>query len=430
MASLLDVLGGLADWAYVVIFLAAIAETIPGVGIVVPGQLIVIAGGAAASLGYIDIGDVMIVSTIGAVLGDYLGYVGGRKGGKQLLLRYGGRMGLKAEHLDKAHGAIEKNPFAAIVLGRFNNLTRAFLPYAAGSVGLAPRKFFVYNLIGGVLWGVSSTLLGVVFGRSYKVAEAILGRALGILFVLLVLFYLAYRLLRLADAKIRGAEAAWFVAATLATVGFLLVAEDVEDNDGLIGYDPSVADFAANAAKLPLLRFLPLVSDAGSALVVTPLVILASVILWRMGRRRDAVTIAALAVVTQLIVLLMKQVFARARPDTAVGLATGYSFPSGHTTTAAFLACVIAWLAFQHVRQRYIPTITLLAAAAWVILMALSRLALGVHYFTDVLGGACLGLAIGGFGLAGPAILPRLRERGLDRLGQLANRRPVRRRAH
>lgn len=419
MASLLDIIGGLADWAYVVIFIAAIAETIPGLGVVIPGQLIVIAGGAAASLGYIDIGDVIIVATTGAILGDYLGYLAGRKGGRGLILRFGARLGLKPEHLDKAHNALTKSPFTAIILGRFNNLTRAFIPYAAGSVGFPPRKFLAYNLIGGVLWGVVSTLLGVAFGKSYKLAEAIMGRVLGIAFVLLVLFYVAYRLLRLAHAEIKGTEAAWFVAATLATTGFLLVAEDVEDQDGLIVYDAPAADYAASVAAMPALAFLPFVSDLGSALVVTPLIIIATLVLWRTGQRRDAITISILAVATQGIVFLAKQVFARARPETAAGLATGYAFPSGHTTTAAFLACAIAWLAYRHLRIKYVPTLTLVAALAWVFLMAVSRLTLGVHYLTDVMAGALLGIAIGGFGLAGPVILPRLRERAFESVDHL-----------
>lgn len=424
LASILEFIGGLADWAYVLIFLAAIAETIPGLGVVIPGQLIVVAGGAAASLGHIDVGDVIVVSTLGAVLGDYFGYVAGRRGGRALLLRFGARLGLKPQHLDKAHDGLSTNPFTAIVLGRFNNLTRAFIPYAAGSVGFPPRKFLAYNLIGGILWGIASTLVGVAFGRSYKIAEAVIGRVLGVVFVLLVGFYLAYRLLRLAHAKIGRAEAAWFVVATIATIGFLLVAEDVEDGDGLTAYDPIAREAASRMATIPALGFLPLISDLGSAIVVTPLIIAAAILVWRSGRRADAVTLGMLAVATQAIVLLVKYVFARARPETAAGLATGYSFPSGHTTTAAFLACALAWFAYRHVRLRYAGVLTLVAATGWVLLMALSRLALGVHYFTDVLAGACLGIAIGGFGLAGPNILPRLRESLLDRLAVARSRAP------
>lgn len=426
VVSLLDMLGGLADWAYIVIFLAAIAETIPGLGVIIPGQLLVIAGGAAASLGYIDVGDVIVVSTLGAVIGDYLGYVAGRRGGRDMILRFGERFGLKPQHLDHAHTVLERNPFVAIILGRFNNLTRAFIPYAAGSAGFPPRKFLVYNLVGGILWGVTSTLLGVLFGRSYKLAEAVLGRVLGVLFILLVGFYVTYRLLRLAHADIKRSDAAWFVAATLAMVGFLLVAEDVEDQDGLIAYDPAVSGFATRIAALPMFAFLPTVSDLGSAIVVIPLIAGAGGLLWRAGHRRDATTFVVLAVVTQAIVMIVKQVFARGRPETALGLATGYSFPSGHTTTAAILACSIAWLAYRHIRNRYMPATVLVFAMAWVVLMALSRLVLGVHYFTDVLGGASLGLAIGGFGLAGPAILPKLVDRALgsfDRSSTLGERR-------
>lgn len=426
VASLIEILGGLADWAYAVLFLAAVLETIPGVGLLIPGQVIVIAGGAAASLGYIDVGDVIVFATLGAVLGDTFAFWLGRRGGRGLLLRWGTRFGLRPEHFDKSRAVLDRNPFVAIVLGRFNNLTRAFVPYAAGTVGFPAGRFLAFNVVGGLLWAAVSTLVGVAFGRSYKLAEALLGRFLGVLFVLLVLSYVSYRLLLLAHAAITAPEAAWFVGAVVATAGFLLVAEDVEDRDGLVAYDGPAAESAARIAATPALTLLALVSDFGSAAVVAPLVALAVAVLWRAGRRRDAVAIGILVLSTQAVVFALKELFARPRPGTTAGLAAGYSFPSGHTTTAALLACAVAWLAYRHVRVRYLPAVTLWAALGWVFAMALSRLALGVHFFTDVVGGALLGFAIGGFGLAGPAILPRLREAALSSIDRvvLLRRRP------
>ena len=409
--SLVEWLGGLSVWAYALIFVAALAETVPGVGVVVPGQLMVVAGGAAAGLGYLDAGAAVLVATFGAVLGDVSGYWAGRRGGRAFLLRFGARWGLRDHDLDRVGAALRRRPIMTIVLGRFNNLTRAFVPYAAGSVGFRRWRFLAINVVAGFAWALASVMLGVVFGRSYQAAELLVGRLLGMMLVLAVVFYLAYRALRWVHAGIRPSEAAWFVVATLALAGFLLVAEDVADHEGIVAYDAPVAAWARDVAATPAWGALHAISDLGAAAVVAPLVAATAIILWTVGQRRDAWAFGMVVAGTQALVWSLKQAFARARPVDAFEHASGYAFPSGHTTMAAVLAVAMVWLAYRHVRHRVWPDVAMAAAFAWVVLMAMSRLVLGVHYFSDVVGGALLGVAIGGFGFSGPVILPLLRER-------------------
>ena len=423
MVSLLDLLGQLADWSYLIIFLAALCETIPGLGVVIPGQLIVHAGGAAAALGYIDLPEVVVAAALGAILGDYLGYLAGRAGGHALALRLGARLGLREEHLERARAALTRGPFIAIVIGRFNNLTRAFIPYVAGSLGYPRGKFFAYNVLGGLLWSVFAAVVGFLFGRSLKAAEALMGRAFAVLFLLALVVFVSYKLLRLAAPRASAQAAAWFVVGVASFAGFLLVAEDVAEQDGLLAWDEPAAQFVDQYARMA--PFLPTISDLGTAVVVLPLILITAGALWWSGHRRTSLQILILFGVTQALVAGLKYAFHRPRPGGAASLAFDFSFPSGHTTTAALLAALLAWFVYKHVRKPVLPTLALFGALAWVILMAASRLVLQVHFLSDVLGGALLGLAIAGLGLAGPLVLPDVATRGLD----LIERAQARRRA-
>jgi undecaprenyl-diphosphatase len=94
------------------------------------------------------------------------------------------------------------------------------------------------------------------------------------------------------------------------------------------------------------------------------------------------------------LVALLKLAFARARPEGAILAASeGFSFPSGHTAAAATLACALVWMGMRRWRHRGLVAL-LVAGTLWVALMAASRVTLGVHYLSDVLGGAGVGLMV------------------------------------
>jgi undecaprenyl-diphosphatase len=143
-----------------------------------------------------------------------------------------------------------------------------------------------------------------------------------------------------------------------------------------------------------LSRVMRLVTDLGGDKVAVPLMI--AVIGWLAWRRlgRLALTVAAIWGGAKLSSGVTKALFDRERPLPArlLGVADGYSFPSGHTVTAVITYGLIALLLARHHRGlgHWLPialaTVTALA-------VAVSRVYLGVHYATDVIGGLLLGLA-------------------------------------
>lgn len=148
-------------WTYAIIFLIIFCETGLVITPFLPGDSILFATGAIASMGSLDIFTLFIVFYIAAVVGDTANYYIGKKIGSKILekedIKY-----INKEYLNKAHRFYEKNGSMTIVLGRFIPIIRTFVPFVAGVGEMKYSKFIAYNMIGGFLW-VSIFLWGGFF---------------------------------------------------------------------------------------------------------------------------------------------------------------------------------------------------------------------------------------------------------------------------
>ncbi len=89
---------------------------------------------------------------------------------------------------------------------------------------------------------------------------------------------------------------------------------------------------------------------------------------------------------------IVKFMVARTRPEGAIIEMGGYSFPSGHTTMAAAMAFGLYVVLKERTGRMVMAVVLFVAALGWALLIASTRLYLGVHWFTDVAGGFGLGL--------------------------------------
>ncbi|QTD45884.1 phosphatase PAP2 family protein [Ottowia testudinis] len=152
--------------------------------------------------------------------------------------------------------------------------------------------------------------------------------------------------------------------------------------------DAQAAHFAQSVTT-PLLHWLALrLSDLGDVTALTVLTVVVAAWLW-WGQRAHALAVAWLLSISanSLAVRVLKNLFERARPESASALVTsGYSFPSGHAAGALMVLGLLAWVLHARAGQRWRPWIVVVAAAL-IAGIAASRVLLGVHYLSDVLGG-------------------------------------------
>lgn len=137
-----------------------------------------------------------------------------------------------------------------------------------------------------------------------------------------------------------------------------------------------------------------LISFFGLPVVAMASAVCIGLAVWRRLRNVLMALFPPAAVILSVILgSIVKIVVSRARPDTALLVHVhGRSFPSGHATAAtalALTAVVVAYALRIHHRR-----LVLVAAAAYAVLVCLARIALGVHYLTDVVAGAALAGAV------------------------------------
>lgn len=165
-------------WA---VFFSLFLETF---GLPLPGETLLIAASLLAAQGQFQLPVVVFVGWVAAVLGDNTAFYAGHFGGRRLLLRLGGRLGLTHERLDKVQHFYDRYGAEVVIVARFFEGARQLNGLVAGSSGMLPLKFLIYNIIGAALWvGFWSTAafylgnhLGLLYtwmGRAFLVIVAI-----------------------------------------------------------------------------------------------------------------------------------------------------------------------------------------------------------------------------------------------------------------
>jgi membrane-associated protein len=171
------------------------AETGLLIGCFLPGDsLLFTAGvfttaGAAQAIGLdpLPLSTLLIGCPIAAIIGAQLGHYLGEKFGPKLFDRPDSRI-FRQEYVVRAEHYFEKfGPAKAVVLARFIPIVRTFLNPIAGMLGMSARRFFAWNVIGGVFWCVALVLVGHYLGRSVPNIDRYILPAIAVIVVLSVI---------------------------------------------------------------------------------------------------------------------------------------------------------------------------------------------------------------------------------------------------
>jgi membrane-associated protein len=190
IASIFDVA---EDLGYPLIFLIVVMET--GCGIpFAPGELATITGGIAAAEGELKLEWVLAYSAAGAVVGDNIGYMIGRVGGRRLLEREGLFYRQRQRVLSIVDPFFERHGPKTVFIGRWLPVLRVYTSWLAGASRMPWKAFAVWNAAGGIAWAISMGVLGYWGGAAAKTVIEDTGKY-GVALVVLVLVtaYLVYR---------------------------------------------------------------------------------------------------------------------------------------------------------------------------------------------------------------------------------------------
>jgi membrane-associated protein len=185
---------------YAILFLIIFVET----GLVImpflPGDSLLFAAGAlcARTAGQPDatmhIGVLIGLLILAAILGDNINYAIGRFAGSKVTnLRFGNRVLVKPEYIEKTHTFFEKYGTKAIIMARFVPIVRTFTPFVAGVGQMEYRKKFLpYDIAGGILWIVSMSMAGYFLGGIPFIKEHFEAVVIGIILLSVTPMVIAY----------------------------------------------------------------------------------------------------------------------------------------------------------------------------------------------------------------------------------------------
>jgi undecaprenyl-diphosphatase len=179
-------------------------------------------------------------------------------------------------------------------------------------------------------------------------------------------------------------------AAALALFGWL--GDEVLEG-GVPSLDQQLRLLLHATASPGLTRAMQAISQYGGPARLAPLGLIAAIGFALKGWRRGGVLVVLTLAGAMLLDGLLKVLFARPRPESYFGYPepTSYSFPSGHALFSICFFGGLAVLLVPRVRQRWLRLAVILGSALAIALIGLSRIYLGVHYPSDVLGGYAAG---------------------------------------
>ena len=195
------------------------------------------------------------------------------------------------------------------------------------------------------------------------------------------------------DKAIRFRAATLLIVAAASVILFARLATEILEHQSLV-FDSAIRNAVHQQATPPLTILMRGLSLLGSADVLLPLVVVTLIVMAGAGIRRQAILLVASLTGAAVLDTTLKLAFHRPRPQPFFGLpAPGdYAFPSGHAMVSLCFYVTLAWIVSGRLATRRSRAAVWTAAALLTGLIGFSRVYLGVHYPTDVIGGYAAGL--------------------------------------
>lgn len=436
--SLLNFIGSMGNWGYIVMFIVAFLECSAFLGMVVPGETLVVIAGFLSVQGYFDIKICAIIICLGAIFGDSFGYALGRILGRGYFERHKRFLFIKYKHIQRVEDYFQKHGGKTVFLGKFIGFLRSFGPFTAGMSKMPYRVFVVYNVSACIIWALVFSLLGYFFGLSWKAIEKWSGRVgVFIFFILIIIvgFGRIYSWVVKKQSELRDwFQDKWnelsksprfkfffaennrfitFIKKRLSpeeylgihlTVGLVLsafcvwifgeITDDVVNNELLTYVDHWVLDHVLYFRTETLSKIMIFVTHFGEWITIA--IAIAIIIALLTIRKLYGVIVGYIIAVAGGggLDYILKQAVQRTRPidDATLINVKGFSFPSGHAMLSMVFYGMVSYFIIRLIKQWKFRMLVVIIMGFVIFLIGFSRIYLQVHYLSDVIAGFIGGL--------------------------------------
>lgn len=357
-----------------------------------------------------------------AVLGDNVGYYTGKSIGPRLFRRKDSRF-FKQENVEKAKDFYDKYGGKTIILARFMPIVRTFVPIVAGVTRMNYKKFFAYNVIGGLLWTGLVGYLGYFLGALLTSMGVNIDTILLPIIVLIVLVSISPAIYHATNTKTKRRSVIAYgrrlfkriyvnpdyqfsesLKAAHVGIGFLVGAiiffaayVGMSLKVGLFNWDQPILDQMLSLRSPSLTIIMSLITALASTTAF--ILISAATVGWAFWKKevwRPFLLLLSFGLAT-IISYGLKLATANPRPpesDMVPAYQLDFSFPSGHVIITATFLLVLGYLIYSRKYNQKLLAKWLLAALIGTLVIAFSRLYLGYHWLTDVTASVGLSLII------------------------------------
>lgn len=381
---------------YFILFATTIFEGIPLLGMLVPGHVAIMAGGFVAKIGTLNLFYVILISFVGALIGDYIGYYIGSKYGMSFINRLRPYLFISDSHIDRANNLLSKHTGKALIIGRFTPATRALMPFLVGVSHVEQKKFWLFNIVGGFSWVFSSVMIGYIFGSAYHIVSGYIGKLLFISILISLLVIWGYKFINSRFHIFKKYELFTLIINIISFISFAFVLDKLVKGSFQLNFDVYISLLMQNFTKSHsfIVQLANFASTIGSVYGMTFIATIVGIYFTYKKKWRSALVIICSAYVTAIISGFLKTTFMSPRPVNSLIALTDPSFPSSHASMATAVIFALLYLFAPKIHSWIKREIVIVVASVVAITIGLSRLILNVHWFSDVLAGWALGLFV------------------------------------
>ena len=379
-------------WGYLILFFSAVVETLPVLGTFIPGHAVVFFSGFLAYAGIFRLDAAIAVAFAGALTGDLLAYIIGRKYGHDFMVRYGKYFFLNQERLEKTKRMVLEHAGKTLIIGRFGAFTRAVSAFIAGASKVKFFRFIFFAVAGGAAWASSSVLVGYIFGQGFAVAAKYFGRFIVIAIVAIILIILGYRLLDKRRHIFVKYHVYYLTLNALPIYVFSKMVEDYFDKESTYRFDLWLNQNIHLIWQPWLNKLMILISAVLSPEVLFTVALVAAVYFFIKRKRYQASLIFMSTAGGLVLGAITKWLVNRPRPLGGLIQETGLSFPSQHSLMALIFFSLVLFIFAEKIKNQWLRNLFIAGDIFLIILVGFSRIYLKVHWFSDALAGFALGL--------------------------------------